>query len=276
MAWVWIVSLPVTILNSPNVTRYPQPRFGTGRDIAGLILWTLGFLMEAVSDGQKYRFKTQVQSQDKDAVCAVGLFAWTRHPNYFGEIILQFAIFMIAVSPSAYGYIPRGSGAYAAQYAAILGPVFLTVLLMFVSGLTLQERPGAKKKYEASGPEGEGWKRYADWLARTSILIPFPPQLYARMPVLLKRTLFLEFPMYVFDPAKHADQTKMKGQRDGARDREREAEEGRSPVSHVGEGESSSQQHQQQQQQQRTEPERERERERESREALVDGRPNDE
>ncbi|POR38663.1 Hypothetical protein TPAR_09351 [Tolypocladium paradoxum] len=42
------------------------------------------------------------------------------------------------------------------------------------------------------------------FLTRTSILIPLPPQLYARMPVFLKRTLFLEFPMYVFDPAKHS------------------------------------------------------------------------
>jgi steroid 5-alpha reductase family enzyme len=215
MLWVWVVSLPVTILNCPNVVaQYGQPAFGTGRDIAGVILWTIGFVIEAVSDVQKYRFKSEVQSTDKSAVCDVGLFSWTRHPNYFGEIILQFAIFTIAVSPSAYGYVPRGSGAHAAQYASILGPIFLTVLLLFVSGLTLQERPGAKKRFEGGG---EGWKRYQRWLQRTSILIPFPPQLYARMPLLLKRTVFLEFPIYVFDPAKHAD-TKMAS--------EREAEEG--------------------------------------------------
>jgi hypothetical protein len=47
-------------------------------------------------------------------------------PNYFGEIIMQFSIFMIALSPSAYGYIPSGSGTYAAQYSAILGAIFLT------------------------------------------------------------------------------------------------------------------------------------------------------
>lgn len=82
-----------------------------------------------------------------------------------------------------------------------MGPFLLTVLLMFVSGLTLSERPGAKKRYE-KGTNWDGYKRYLD---RTSILIPFPPQLYARMPVLLKRTIFLEFPMYMFDPAKHAD-----------------------------------------------------------------------
>jgi Protein of unknown function (DUF1295) len=61
---------------------------------------------------------------------------------------MQFSIFMIALSPSVYGCIPSGSGAYAAQYSAILGPIFLTALLMFVSGLTLQEQSGAKK-YES-------------------------------------------------------------------------------------------------------------------------------
>jgi hypothetical protein len=75
---------------------------------------------------------------------------------------------------------------------------------MFVSGLTLQERPGAKKRYE----KGNRWPEYERYLQRTSILIPFPPALYAKMPVILKRTIFLEFPMYVFDPAKHADQSK--------------------------------------------------------------------
>jgi hypothetical protein len=111
-------------------------------------------------------------------------------------------IFTIAVSPAADGVV--SGGAHSALYASILGAIFLTMLLMFVSGLTLQERPGAKKRYE----NGNNWPAYERWLQRTSILIPFPPQLYARMPTILKRTVFLEFPIYVFDPAKHADQSK--------------------------------------------------------------------
>ena len=88
MFWVWTVSLPVTILNSPNVTKFPQPKFGTGRDIAGVILWSLGFLIESVSDVQKYLFRSKPENKGK--VCDVGLFTWSRHPNYFGEIIIQF------------------------------------------------------------------------------------------------------------------------------------------------------------------------------------------
>lgn len=109
------------------------------------------------------------------------------------------AIYMIAVSPAADGFV-RGQ-AYKALYATILGPFFLTILLMFVSGLPLSERPGAKKRYE-QGLNYEGYERY---LKRTSILIPLPPQLYERLPVFIKRTILLEFPMYVFDPAKHSD-----------------------------------------------------------------------
>ncbi|KAK4692945.1 hypothetical protein P7C71_g4355, partial [Lecanoromycetidae sp. Uapishka_2] len=101
MIWVWTVSLPVTILNSPNVTKYPQPRFGTGRDIAGVILFAIGFLMESVSDVQKYIFRSKPENK---------------------------AIFMIAVAPAAYGYVH--GGAYSALYASILGAFFLTLLLM--------------------------------------------------------------------------------------------------------------------------------------------------
>ena len=88
MFWVWTVSLPVTLLNSPNVTKYQQHKFGTGRDIAGVILFTIGFFMESVSDVQKYIFRSK--PENKGRVCDVGLFVWTRHPNYFGEILIQF------------------------------------------------------------------------------------------------------------------------------------------------------------------------------------------
>lgn len=106
---------------------------------------------------------------------------------------------MIAVSAAADGYV--GGQAYNALYATIFGPFFLTILLMFVSGLTLSERPGAKKRYE----KGTNWENYERYLNRTSILIPFPPQIYEKLPTIIKRTIFLELPMYVFNPAKHAD-----------------------------------------------------------------------
>lgn len=156
--------------------------------------------MEAVSDVQKYNFRKI--HNGRAPICDKGFFAWSRHPNYFAEIVIQFAIFMVGVSPAAYGYLD--GGAYKALYASILGPFFLTALLMFLSGLPLSERLGAKKRYE----NDNNWDGYREYLNKTSILIPFPPQLYERMPTVLKRTVFLEFPMYVFDPAEHSDMQK--------------------------------------------------------------------
>jgi steroid 5-alpha reductase family enzyme len=96
MLWVWTCSLPVTILNSPKVTRFIQPPFGTGCDVAGIVLFAIGFIMESISDVQKYLFRSS-HGSDGD-VCDVGFFAWTRHPNYFGEILVQFGECVNAVT----------------------------------------------------------------------------------------------------------------------------------------------------------------------------------
>ncbi len=89
MLWVWIVSLPVTILNSPSIPFYRQPKFGKATDIIGVIIFVFAFLLEAVSDVQKYRFKNSEAGKQPGAVCNVGFFKWSRHPNYFGEIMVQ-------------------------------------------------------------------------------------------------------------------------------------------------------------------------------------------
>ncbi len=122
-------------------------------------------------------------------------------------LTILIGIWIIAISPAHRGDVSKSASA--ALYASVVGPLFLTILLMFVSGLPLSERPGAKKRYEKGS--ASSWEAYARYLRRTSILIPFPPQLYEKLPVILKRTLFLEFPMYVFDPAKHSDQSKPQG-----------------------------------------------------------------
>ena len=86
--WVWTVSLPVTVLNSPNVQQYPQHPFGTGRDIAGIILYAIGLVVESLTDIQKYLFRSR--RSDRSAFCDSGLCAVSRHPNYFGEILIHF------------------------------------------------------------------------------------------------------------------------------------------------------------------------------------------
>lgn len=95
MLWVWTVSLPVTLSNSPIVLRYQEerfygtPAFGQATDIVGIIIFVLAFLLETIADIQKYRFKQSSQGQQPGAFCNVGFFKWSRHPNYFGEIMVH-------------------------------------------------------------------------------------------------------------------------------------------------------------------------------------------
>lgn len=91
MVWVWTVSLPVTVLNSPAVQGYEQPAFGTGRDIAGVVLFVVGLGVESVGDVQRYLFMSR---RGRWEVCDGGLFGFSRHPNYFGEILVQFGRFI--------------------------------------------------------------------------------------------------------------------------------------------------------------------------------------
>ena len=99
------------------------------------------------------------------------------------------AIYIIAVTPASYGALPSNTGAYAALYASCVGFILLTSLLLFLSGLPLQERPGAKKRYE----KGEGWPEYQKYLNDTSILIPMPQAVWRKLPVIVKRTIGCEW-----------------------------------------------------------------------------------
>ncbi|KAJ7623412.1 DUF1295-domain-containing protein [Roridomyces roridus] len=203
--WVWIVSLPVIILNSPAISDVQHggsnPAFGTSRDIAGIVLWALGFVIEATADAQKYRYKSS-KTTPKDRPISSGLWAWSRHPPYFGEMMCWLGIWILCLSPTTNGSV--SSSARAAQYGAIVSPIFTFIVLMFGSGVPYSAKPQAKRFYlMAYGPDAgqEGplvWENYKEYLRRTSILIPLPPVVYKRLPGIVK-TLLLDFSMYRFD-----------------------------------------------------------------------------
>ncbi|RDB20823.1 hypothetical protein Hypma_011952 [Hypsizygus marmoreus] len=207
--WVWTVSLPLTILNSPAISdvnnQGSNPAFGTSRDIVGIVLWALGFIIEATADIEKYRYKAS-KSSPKDMPMNKGLWAWSRHPPYFGEMMCWWGIWILCLSPTTNGSL--SSSAKAAQYGAIMSPIFTVLLLMFASGVPSAEKPQAKKFYlMAHGPDApeersNAWRQYQAYLKKTSILIPLPPALYVRLPELVKRTVLLDFPMYRFDEEK--------------------------------------------------------------------------
>lgn len=206
--WVWVVSLPVTILNSPGVSDTASggsnPAFGTGRDIAGVILWALGWLIETIGDIQKYRFKSS--KPPKDQPPNIGLWSWSRHPPYFGEILCWWGIWTLSLSPTTNGGLT--GGARRAQLAAITSPLFTTILLLFGSGMPTAEKPTAERYFLLSNAPStkdrfpHAWAAYKEYLRSTSILIPLPPALYRPLPAWIKRWVLLDLPIFTFDEKK--------------------------------------------------------------------------
>lgn len=205
--WCWIVSLPVTILNSPNVADPSagggNVQFGTAKDIVGVILFAIGFLFEAISDIQKYLYKSN--KPPKTSINDNGLWYFTRHPNFFGEILLWWGIYILALSPASAHVV--SSRARRALYASVVGPIFISLLLFFVSGLPLAEKPTAKRYYllshgsNAVESGANPWGAYKTYLNKTSILFPILPALYAPLPTWLKQSVLLDFPLFKFDEA---------------------------------------------------------------------------
>lgn len=119
-------------------------------DAAGAAVWTTGFLFEAVGDLQLLRFKKTPGHKGK--FMTTGLWKYTRHPNYFGEVALWWGIYLIALS------VPGG-------WKTVIGPLTITFLILKVSGIPLLE-----KKYE-------GNREFDQYKRKTSAFFPLPPKL---------------------------------------------------------------------------------------------------
>lgn len=119
-------------------------------DFAGSALFALGFLCEALGDAQLARFRADPANRGK--VCDVGLWRYSRHPNYFGDATLWWGIYLLACA------VPGG-------YWTIASPLVMTLLLLKVSGVALLERGLASSK-----------PGYAAYSARTSAFIPWFPK----------------------------------------------------------------------------------------------------
>lgn len=142
-AVIWLVSLPILLVISE-----PGEVLGI-LDLLGAVIWLLGFTFEAIGDWQLLRFKQD--SENRGKVIQSGLWRYTRHPNYFGEAILWWGIFLIAVG-SSLGWI------------AIISPLLINFLLLKVSGIPLLEA-----KYQ-DNPD------FADYKQRTNAFFPWFPK----------------------------------------------------------------------------------------------------
>ncbi len=119
--------------------------------IIGFLVWVFGFAIEVIADSQKSRFSANPENKGK--FIQTGLWSRSRHPNYFGEIMLWIGIAIIAI-PVLQGW----------QWVAMISPIFVTLLLTRVSGIPLLEKKADKK-----------WGRQADYETykkNTPVLIP--------------------------------------------------------------------------------------------------------
>ncbi len=120
----------------------------------GAAVWLLGITVETIADQQKSKFKSD--PSNKGDFIDVGLWRWSRHPNYFGEITLWTGILIMAI-PVLSGW----------SWLAVISPIFVTLLLTKISGINLQEEQ-AKERW-GDDPE------YQEYRRKTPVLIPRPP-----------------------------------------------------------------------------------------------------
>ncbi len=121
----------------------------------GLLVWVLGFGIEATADAQKSRFRAD--PANKGRFIHTGLWSWSRHPNYFGEITLWIGVAIVAL-PVLRGW----------QWVTLVSPLFVSLLLLRVSGVPLLEK--------AADEKWGGQLDYEAYKYRTSVLVPRPPR----------------------------------------------------------------------------------------------------
>ncbi|MCJ7771539.1 MAG: DUF1295 domain-containing protein [Desulfobacterales bacterium] len=142
---LWIISLTVQM---GQIAQHPSKI--SLFDYLGTIIWGVGFFFEAISDWQLARFKSM--PENKGHVMDQGLWALSRHPNYFGETLVWWGLFIIGLSSMK-------------NIWTVISPLTITWLLLKVSGVPLLENNLKKRK-----------SKYQTYIQRTSAFIPLPPK----------------------------------------------------------------------------------------------------
>ncbi len=138
-----IIASPVLVIINSSASSL------TSLDFAALVIWLVGFGFEVVGDHQLDKFTQNPANKGK--VMKFGLWRYSRHPNYFGEVLLWWGVFLLALS------VDNG-------WLSLIGPLTITFLILKVSGIPLAEKR-LKKKEE-----------FQDYMQKTSVFIPLPPK----------------------------------------------------------------------------------------------------
>jgi steroid 5-alpha reductase family enzyme len=142
----WFISLPLQL----SAVTGPTPTALVPVAVAGVVLWLVGIVFEALGDHQLRMFKAD--PANRGVVMDRGLWAWTRHPNYFGDACVWWGLWLITIN----GW---------PALATVLSPALMSYFLVYVTGARLTE------KYMADRPG------FAEYRSRTSFFLPRPPRL---------------------------------------------------------------------------------------------------
>jgi len=142
---LWLISLG---FQTAQMAKSPEKLVWL--DVLGCLVWAIGFLFEAIGDWQLARFKSDPNTEGK--VMNQGLWAYTRHPNYFGESLIWWGLFLIALT-------------HMSNFWTVISPFVITFLLLRVSGVVMLERNISKRRPE-----------YQVYIQNTSAFIPWFPK----------------------------------------------------------------------------------------------------
>jgi steroid 5-alpha reductase family enzyme len=141
--FLFLIAIPIIEINNKSPKEYNDVY------IIGVVIWLIGFLIEAIADKQLKDFKQDKNNKGK--IITTGLWKYSRHPNYFGEVVLWWGIFIMSAS--------FGNG-----YFTVISPLLITYLICFVSGIPMLE-----EKYK-------GNLEFEEYKKRTSAFFPLPPK----------------------------------------------------------------------------------------------------
>lgn len=180
MLWVWVCMLPVVYLNSTSEFVSLGPT-----DYVAWAIMIFGFFFQLWADVHKYLFKQNPDNKDK--VCNTQLWSISRHPNYFGEILIWWGAWIAAIPL----FLQSGNEAW---WATVVSPLFTVGLLLGGSGIPTSEGKNLKRFYK--NPKKAAI--YARYHQRTPPLIPFCPCWYDKLPMGCKCFFCCEFPCYQY------------------------------------------------------------------------------
>lgn len=153
----WVM-MTIACISPCNVIIWSTNEDVTIFDILGISIFTFGFIFEAIGDWQLDQYKDKRAMAENnglkiDRYCKEGLWAYTRHPNYFGEVVVWWGLFLLSFQNNPNGFC----------YISILSPVLMNYLLRYRSGVPFLEKKHMKD------PE------FQEYAKRVSPFIPWPP-----------------------------------------------------------------------------------------------------